>query len=226
MVWLPGTVSDALRIDLSQSQRGALIPFGPVDGDLGRFQTVRECGVDQADGGVRDEGAATRGRWLRQAVSALRSPEGEAAVVPWVGDGVVSPEVAELAEAPAATPTPHLSIVARLGRMDGQDLRQLTLDARWRLGADVTVSPPGQRWQLRLEWCHPADGWVSAMLGGVPVDDLHQGMRSRRVEGPGGDELRLRWSVPEPRRWKGRKIRLRVGSALGGPLVSAPVTVG
>ena len=226
MIWLPGRVSDALRLELSASESSehglaagdAFIPFGPVDGDLGRFQTVRECSLEERDG-ERDEGSAQRGRWLRQAVSSLHLPEGVVCQLPELGDGAVSTELPEL------PPAPHLSVVARMGRMDAQGVRQLTLDARWRLGTESRLTPPGRRWQLRLEWCHPADGWVPAMLGGVPVDDLHQGMRSRRLEGPGGQELRLRWSVPEPRRWKGRKLRLRVGPSMGGPLVSSPVTV-
>ena len=226
MLWLSGRVSDALRLELSAAEpsepglsaRDAFIPFGPVDGDLGRFQTGRECSL-QAKEGEGDEGSAERGRWLRQAVTTPRLPEAELPQLPELGDGPVSPELLDL------SPAPHLSVVVRMGRMDAQGVRQLTLDARWRLGDASHFIPPGQRWQVRLEWCHPADGWVPAMLGGVPVDDLHQGMRSRRFEGPGGQELRLRWSVPEPRRWKGRKLRLRVGPSMGGPLLSSAVTV-
>ena len=215
---VPGRVSDALRVDLT-GDGPAFIPIGPVGGELGCFQTVREATLsDEAD--RASHWGPEQGRWLRSALSDLQTPDGSVDLPSAAGVEVVSRSDEE---APMAR---HLSLRVRMGRGDAQGVRQLTLDARLRLLDGTEVSAPGVDWQVRLEWAHPKNGWVPAMLGGVPVDDVHQGMRSRRFSGAGGDELHLRWSVPEPRRWKGRQLRLRVGPAWGGPLVSAPVRVG
>ena len=98
----------------------------------------------------------------------------------------------------------------------------VTLEARWRLREDVELQPCGDRWQARLEWRRDG-GREPVFLRGVPVDDLHQGMRLRVREDRTGRQVWLRWSIPEPRRWVGREFVLRIGPALGGPMVSAPV---
>jgi len=217
VVGVPGKVSDALRLEL-WPEEAAPVVVGPVGGDAGRFQTGREANQTGDDAEPSPWGPL-QGRWLRKAMVHLQAPVEPFSVVALAGVEPMSSE--PLPE----DPSPHLSVVARLGRGDGQEGRQLMVDARWRLVEPSKLAPPGEHWQVRLEWSRPKQGWVPAMLRGLPVDDVHQGMRSKRCTGPGGEELRLRWSVAEPRRWKGRELRLRVGPALGGPLVSASVKV-
>ena len=214
-VSVPGRLSDGLRLRIEDALATPhVFPLGPSGGEVGDFTTSREAHQLPTTSPFGPE----QGRWLDERCAelegALSWPEGEVA-------GTHPPAVRPGApDTPDLAPAPHVVLSFRRGRAREGAARTLDLHARWRLPTREAVAPPGLGWQVRLEW-ERKGAWVPAHARGVPVDDRHQGMRLRFVDDGSGPQVHLRWSVIEPRRWTGRRVRLRVGPAYGGPLVSA-----
>lgn len=219
LVSVPGTLSDGLRLRMQPaSGRGWVFWSGPAEGRWGALVTPREA----HHLGFSDGWHASSGVWMADCVAGLRAVQPASAAVrePWQPEPVER-VVTDLEPCPRS---PHLQATIRRGSKKGGTRAEVRLEARWRLTDSALPFRPGDRWQVRLEWLKN-DAPQPVYLRGVPVDDLHQGMRIRVGEDRSGRQMFLRWSAPEPRRWAGRTFVLRLGPAYGGPMVSAPFTM-
>ena len=219
LVSVPGTISDGLRLRMQPARgRGGVFWSGPTEGHWGALVTPREAHhLGHSDGWY-----ASSGVWMADCVAGLRAvqPVGAAVHERWEP----APVERVVTDSEPCPRSPHLQATIRRGSKKGGTRAEVRLEARWRLTDSALPFRPGDRWQVRLEWLKN-DAPQPVYLRGVPVDDLHQGMRIRVGEDRSGRQMFLRWSAPEPRRWAGRTFVLRLGPAYGGPMVSAPFTM-
>ena len=212
VVQVPGGVTDGLNLRLREALgTEALLTVGPSGGDAGLFGTPREAHHATEVCPTGDQ----QGAWLVDQVAALEAVVGPTPTPP------VPPGRPRVADPVPEQPTPHLMGSLRRGRARQGAQRTLDLSVRFRVQADVPVEAPGDRWQLCIEW-ERGGTWTAAHFDGRPVDDLHQGFRLVRLQERSGPVVQARWTIPEPRRWVGRRFRVRLGPAFGGPAVSAP----
>ncbi|HCH66859.1 MAG TPA: hypothetical protein DFR83_28910, partial [Deltaproteobacteria bacterium] len=225
LVSVPGRLSLGLRLRLERALDEKVDVFwsGPAEGDWGALRTPRES----HHAGQSTAWEASSGVWLADELAAL---DGAARAVreplQWeADDGERAAPVLPLETgSEPRSPSPQLQARMRRESRRGGGHPVVRLEARWRLPDEELPLPPGDRWQVRLEW-EKNKQLQPVFLRGTPVDDLHQGMRFRVSVDRSGRQMWMRWSAPEPPRWSGRTFVLRVGPAYGGPLVSGPLRV-
>lgn len=205
-VSVPGRATTGLGLAVARALGRRVWLSGPVGERCGTFAVTREV---HADSGLCPWGPE-QGRFFVEQVQAARVV---VASVGAIAENGLSDVVVEEVER-------SVDWRIRRGRAGGKGPRVLTIEASWR--ATEALVRPGSSPRVTLERQTDA-GWQTVRLGGVAVDDRHHGMRLRvRDDG----RVFLRWTTPEPRRWAGRVLRLRLGRGSGAPGWSAPRTVG
>ena len=210
---LPGPLTDGLRLRLeAELELDGVLWTGPQGTDRPLFATPREAHRIDGDASSEDE----LGPWLLETAADLLA-SGQA-----VGEAL--PETPVAAEAPpeASPPEPappHLQATLRRGHRRGPGSRTVELAVRLRSDA---VDAPGREAQIQLQWARTDGTWETARVQGLPVDDATMGMRVVAHTDRSGRRLEVRWTGPDLPRWAGRRFRVQVGAAYGGPFVSAP----
>ncbi len=199
-----GRLSEGMRLRLSADAQ-AVLSMGPVGGDAGTFATPREAHYRPRLTPFGDE----QGTWLVEKLSTITPQQGAPV-------GKVPAPAAEIPTVEGAGG--RVTLTMRRGKAEGRGQRSLDFEARWSIGG--ALCPASSSPELVLCWADEKS-LEPILMGGVPVDDLMRAFRVRIEDGQVTARLRL----PEPRRWTGRRVCLRVGAAYGGPMVSAPCLI-